>query len=65
MCVCGGGNLWCNTAGLAKIARHFFFCFKKKKKEKKIEGFSTLKANHFVTSLFKFRFCFAGGRGDR
>ena len=35
------------------------FLFKKKN-----AGFSTLKANHFMTSLFKFRFCFAGGLLD-
>lgn len=35
------------------------FCLKKN-----IAGFSTLKANHFMTSLFKFRFCFAGGSLD-
>lgn len=39
-----------------KESRTLFLLFKRN-----IAGFSTLKANHFMTSLFKFRFCFAGG----
>lgn len=44
---------------LKQSGTSFFFCLKKN-----IAGFSTLKANHFMTSLFKFRFCFAGGSLD-
>lgn len=59
---CVGESLSYNTASLeywTRTGSSTSFLLKKN-----IAGFSPLKANHFLTSLFKFRFCFAGGSLD-